>query len=77
MLFSASIILLAILFIAVELPPLIREKRIYPSIIYIVVLLTGSTLLVLYGFDIKLPNPLDIVVYIFKPVSTSIFTFFK
>ncbi|WP_349407659.1 hypothetical protein [Pseudalkalibacillus sp. SCS-8] len=75
--FSVGMLLLAVLFVTVELPPLIREKQFYPSVIYFILLTIGSILLVLHGLDVKIPNPLDLVSYLFEPISTSILNLFK
>lgn len=77
MLFSMGIILLAILFAVVELPPLIKEKRMYPSILYISLMGIGSIVSVLYGLDLPLPNPLDTVIFLFEPLSTWLFNLLK
>ncbi len=75
--FTVGMLLLAILFVTVELPPLIKEQQFYPSIIYFVLLAFASILLTLYGFDVKIPNPLNLVSYLFEPISTSILNLFK
>lgn len=77
MLFAFLMILLAILFVTIELPPLIKEKRIMPSILYFSLILSGITFLTLYGLDVKLPNPLDLVIYFFKPISSGVFSLLK
>lgn len=77
MIFLTIILIIAILFITIELPPLIKEKRFFPSILYLIFMLAGGTLTALYGLGIKLLNPLDGINYLFKPISTWILNLLK
>ncbi|TFB22156.1 hypothetical protein E3U55_07590 [Filobacillus milosensis] len=76
MILASIIIFIVILSISIEWP-LLKNKEISQTFSYFSLLALGITLTTLYGLDVKLPNPLDAITYLFRPISTGIFNLFK
>ncbi len=60
-----------------EAPYLLRKKLIKEFYFFLVLLVTGVTISVLHVLRIPLPNPLDWITYITKPISDYIFGMLK
>lgn len=52
-----------------EVPQMIQGKQFRELFVYSVFLLLGTTIFVLRGFDVKIPNPSDLIIWIYSPVS--------
>jgi len=53
----------------VEVPKMIRGKQFKELFLYSVLLLTGSAVMILRNFNIKMPNPTDLILWIYAPLS--------
>ena len=69
MLNSLGILLVAAVIIFVEVPPLLEKKQKKELIIFTIILIIGVTLSILRSFGINIPNPLDLLTFIFKPIN--------
>ena len=69
MLNSLGILLVATVIIFVEVPPLLEKKQKKELIVFTIILIIGVTLSILRSFGINIPNPLDLLTFIFKPMN--------
>lgn len=53
----------------VEVPRMIRDKLFKELTIYSICLLLGSAIFILRSLDIKIPNPSDLIIWIYSPLS--------
>jgi ABC-type transport system involved in cytochrome c biogenesis permease subunit len=60
-----------------EAPYLLRAKMLKELLIFALLLTTGVTVTILYTLRVPLPNPLDWITYIHKPVSDLLFGMLK
>jgi len=63
------LIIIVILTTIYEVPPLIREKRYKELILFSGLLFFGSTLVILEGLGVTVPNPFDALTSFFKPMN--------
>ncbi|NOU70160.1 hypothetical protein GC098_01690 [Paenibacillus sp. LMG 31458] len=61
----------------IEAPALIREKLVLESWIFFSLLFAGTLFSILLILRVKLPNPLDLITYFYKPVSEFVFGILK
>ncbi|MBM7585626.1 glucan phosphoethanolaminetransferase (alkaline phosphatase superfamily) [Bacillus pakistanensis] len=73
----AGILLVTILIFAFEVPPLWKKKKKKELIVFSFLLLFGTGLSIAKSLDIKIPNPLDFITFIYKPISDVMMNFFK
>lgn len=65
----AGILLIAILIIVLEVPPLWKKKQKRELWVYSLLLLFGVGLSIAESLDLNIPNPLDWIAIIYKPLS--------
>jgi hypothetical protein len=61
----------------IEAPVLIRKKLVLESWVFLSILFAGTLLSILLSFRVKLPNPVDLITFIYKPVSEFVFAILK
>ena len=69
MLNSLGILLVATVIIFIEVPSLLEKKQKKELIVFSILLIIGVTLSILRAFGINIPNPLDLLTFIFKPMN--------
>ena len=69
MLNSLGILLVASVIIIIEVPSLLEKKQKKELIVFSILLFIGVTLSILRAFGINIPNPLDLLTFIFKPMN--------
>ena len=69
MLNSLGILLVATVIIFIEVPSLLEKKQKKELIVFSILLFIGVTLSILRAFGINIPNPLDLLTFIFKPMN--------
>ncbi|WP_018394301.1 hypothetical protein [Bacillus sp. 37MA] len=65
----AGILVIMAVIIAINVPPLLRKKLKKELWIFSLLLLFGTVLSIAEVLNIKIPNPLDWITAIFKPLS--------
>lgn len=68
MLLFFGILVITALIIAIDVPPLMKQKQKKELILYFILLVIGVTLSSLISFDVKVPNPLDTVEKLVTPL---------
>jgi len=66
---SLGIVLIAALILWIEVPTLLKKKQKKELIIFSIFLAFGVTLCIMLGFGIAIPNPLEFLTFIFKPLN--------
>ncbi|MFI8495356.1 hypothetical protein ACIGC1_21010 [Peribacillus butanolivorans] len=66
------ILVIVAIIIAIDVPSLLREKLKKELWIFSVLLLFGTALSISQALNIKIPNPLDWITAIYKPLSDMI-----
>lgn len=61
----------------IEAPYLVRKKRFKELGFFIVLLLVGVTACILQALRVPLPNPLDWITIVHKPISDFLFSMLK
>ncbi|WP_426451442.1 hypothetical protein ACP26L_04860 [Paenibacillus sp. S-38] len=69
MLSSTALLLLAAVIAYKEFPRMRRERRYRDLVVFTVMLLTGTLLGILQAARVPLPNPLDWMTAVYRPVS--------
>ncbi|MEN1937173.1 hypothetical protein AAIE21_16725 [Paenibacillus sp. 102] len=64
----AGIFVIVAVIIAIDVPFLLKEKLKGELWVFSILLLFGTTLSVAQAFNIKIPNPLDWITAIYKPL---------
>lgn len=72
-----GILLVAILIIVLEVPPLLKKKQKKELWVFSLLLLCGSGLGIAQGLDLNIPNPFDLIVTIYKPLSDLMMSLLK
>ncbi|WP_332455462.1 hypothetical protein [Domibacillus aminovorans] len=65
----AGILVIVAVIIAINVPPLLRKKLKKELWIFFIFLLFGTILSIAQAMNIKIPNPLEWITAIFKPLS--------
>ncbi|MFB5284506.1 hypothetical protein [Peribacillus sp. Hz7] len=65
----AGILLIVAVIIAIDVPPLLRKKLKKELWIFSILLLFGTALSIAQALNIKIPNPIDWITAIYKPLS--------
>ncbi|ASS96716.1 hypothetical protein [Peribacillus simplex] len=65
----AGILVIVAVIIAIDVPPLMRKKLKKELWIFYILLLFGTALSIAQALNIKIPNPLDWITAIYKPLS--------
>ncbi|MDQ0874143.1 hypothetical protein QFZ77_002802 [Paenibacillus sp. V4I3] len=60
-----------------EAPALRRKKLFLESWVFFALLLAGTLLSILSNLRVNLPNPLDLITFVYKPVSDFVFGILK
>lgn len=68
-----GVILLAILISVYEIPKLIKNKLFKELIVFFLLLLAGTGLGIARSINLELPSPLDLITFIYKPISDTIY----
>lgn len=66
---SAGMIIVGLLIAWIELPKLVKEQAYKEIIVFSLLLICGVVLCILVILRIELPNPLDLLMVIFTPIS--------
>lgn len=69
MLASIGILLTAVLFAFIEIPSLLKKQYIKELVVFFILLFCGTFLSILKVFGVQIPNPVDGITFIFKPIS--------
>ena len=72
MLAVAGILVIVAVIIAIDVPSLLRKKLKKELWIFSILLLFGTALSIAQALNIKIPNPLDWITAIYKPLSDMI-----
>ena len=73
----AGILVIVAVIIAIDVPHLLRNKLKKELWIFSILLLFGTALSIAQALNIKIPNPLDWITAIYKPLSDMIETLLK
>ena len=68
MLKSIGILMVAAVILYIEVPTLLEKKHKIELIVFSILLLFGVGLGVAYSFNIQIPNPIDLLTFIYKPL---------
>lgn len=63
-----AVLFFDVLICIIEIPKMLREKLTGELIFFCFLLLMGTVLTVMKGLDIKIPNPSDLLAWIYSPV---------
>lgn len=69
MLSVAGILVVVAIIIAIDVPPLVRKKLIKELWVFSILLLLGTVLSISQALHFKIPNPLDLMITVYKPVA--------
>ena len=72
MLASIGILLIVFVIISIEVPALVKNGTKQELRVFWVLLAIGTSLGIALGFKIDIPNPLDWIAAVYKPVSSLI-----
>lgn len=64
-----GILLVGTLITLYEVPYLIKKKLTKELIVFFILLLIGMIFSILLSLEIKVPNPFDLIAFIYKPIS--------
>nr|WP_226530688.1 hypothetical protein [Metabacillus niabensis] len=64
-----GIILVGVLIIMAEVPILIRNKEIKQLGVFFILLMLGVGLSIAKTFNVNIPNPLEALIFFYKPIS--------
>ncbi|MGM0875152.1 MAG: hypothetical protein ACQEWV_10160 [Bacillota bacterium] len=64
-----GVLLVGTLITLYEVPSLIKKKLMKELIVFLILLITGVILSILLSLEIKIPNPYDLIAFIFNPIS--------
>lgn len=77
MLSALLILVLSITIILFEAPSLLRKKQKKDLLVFVFLLLLGSGLNIAEVLNVVIPNPLELITTLYKPLSDSIFGLFE
>ena len=69
MLKSIGILLIAAIIVWIEVPPLLEKKDKKELLVFSIFLATGVGISMIIGFGKFIPNPLDLLTFVFKPLN--------
>ncbi|MFJ7972412.1 hypothetical protein [Psychrobacillus sp. NPDC096389] len=72
MLKSVGILLVAAVILFIEVPSLVEKKYKKELIVFSILLATGVGLGIAYSFGKAIPNPIDLLTFIFQPLHEEI-----
>lgn len=73
MLKSIGILLIAVTIMWLEVPPLLKKGYKKELLVFSVFLVIGVALSLAYSFGKTIPNPLDLLTFVFKPLNDFIY----
>jgi len=68
-----SVILLAIVIAVFEVPNLLKNRLLKELLVFLILLVAGTGLGIARSMELELPSPLDLISFIYKPISDAIF----
>lgn len=74
---SIGILLIAAAILWIEVPPLLEKKYKKEFLVFSILLAIGVSLSITLGFEKPIPNPLDLLTIIFKPLDDVISNLLK
>lgn len=72
-----GILAVAVIVILIEVPSLLKRKLRKELWVFSILLILGTGLSIAQGLHWNIPNPLDLMIVIYKPISNIIFGFLK
>ncbi|WP_419962287.1 hypothetical protein [Psychrobacillus sp. BM2] len=69
MLKTIGILIIAAVMVISEVPPLVEQKQKKEVIIFSILLFLGIVLSILVALGVTVPNPLDFISYVLKPLT--------
>lgn len=66
---SLAIVLVASVIFLIEVPSLVKKKQKKEIVVYSILLLIGVGLNITYAIGKTIPNPLDFITFMLKPLS--------
>ncbi|MFJ7976797.1 hypothetical protein ACIQZI_14050 [Peribacillus sp. NPDC096379] len=69
MLKSMGILLIATVILLIEVPPLLEKKYKKELLVFSILLVIGVGLSIAQGVGKTIPNPMDLLTYMFKPLN--------
>ncbi len=69
MLKSMGILLIATAILLIEVPPLLEKKYKKELLVFSILLVIGVGLSIAQGLGKTIPNPMDLLTYMFKPLN--------
>jgi hypothetical protein len=72
-----ALLLFDVVVCIVEIPKMLKQKLIRELAAFSVLLLFGTAVGVLKVFDVKVPNPSDLIAWVYSPVSDIMKSLFK
>lgn len=71
------IVALSIILCVSQIPSMLKNKEMMDFVAFTLILALGITLFVLKAVDVKLPNPSNLLAYIYSPISEFMSEFLK
>lgn len=72
-----GIVILGVIIVLIEFPPLLKQKHVKDILVFFIILIFAVTVNILQYSGIKLPNPLEWILTIFRPFSKLIYDQFE
>ncbi|MDQ0116138.1 hypothetical protein [Paenibacillus harenae] len=72
-----GVVLLSILLIRLEVPAMVKKKKNKELWLFSLMLLAGVTLTIAKVAQLPIPNPLDLITWVYRPASDMINHFLK
>jgi hypothetical protein len=64
-----GILIAVVVIAAIDIPPLRRKKWTKELVVFAVLLLFGTSLCIAEALDAKIPNPVDWIAYVYRPMT--------
>jgi hypothetical protein len=69
MVWALLVIMAAVVFVMIDVPRLRRKKAYKELWVFAILLATGVGLGIAQSMRVQLPNPLDLIFFVFRPIS--------
>ena len=66
---SLAILLVAGAIVLFEVPPLVKKKEKKELLVFTILLMIGVVLSIVFALGKPIPNPMDFITFIFRPLS--------